>query len=85
MYKILTVEELARDAFEKSERVRMLGMRNTPTDYEERKKAFVDLAVARAAAAEAEQTLVAAYKAPAPPIDRFSAFQGGNVKGQFPL
>jgi hypothetical protein len=34
-------------------------MMNTPTDYEERKKAFVELAKARKAAGEAEQRLLA--------------------------
>lgn len=57
MFKILTVEELAEDAFLKAEHVKALSMMNTPTDYEERKKAFVALAVARAAANEAEQRL----------------------------
>lgn len=57
MFKILTVEELAEDAFVKAEHVKALMMANTPLDYEERKKAFVALAVARAAAVEAEQRL----------------------------
>lgn len=38
-----TVKELAEEAFEASERVRALSMMNTPTDYDERKKAFVEL------------------------------------------
>lgn len=48
-----TIEMLAADAFEKAERVRMLEMMNVPLDYEERKKAFIDLAKARQLAAEA--------------------------------
>ena len=59
MLKILTVEELAEDAFVKAEHVKCLEMMNCPLDYEERKKAFVALAVARAAANEAQQRLVA--------------------------
>jgi hypothetical protein len=65
MFKILTVEELAEDAFLKAEHVKALSMMNTPTDYEERKKAFVALAVARAAATEAEQRLMSAVNKPA--------------------
>lgn len=56
----VVIAELAKDAFETAERVRMLLMANTPTDYEERKKAFVDLAIARARASEAA---IALYKA----------------------
>jgi hypothetical protein len=59
MIKLWTIEELAEDAFEKAERVRCLAMANTPVDYEERKQAFVAMAKARAAAAEAEQRLLA--------------------------
>ena len=59
MMKIWTIEELAEDAFVKAERVRCMMMANTPVDYDERKKAFVDLAVARAAAQEAESRLIA--------------------------
>ena len=48
MPNIRTLSELAADAFEKGERVRMLEMLNTPTDYDERKKSFIELAEARA-------------------------------------
>jgi hypothetical protein len=58
MIKIWTIEEAAEDAFAKAEYVLNLQMMNTPTDYEERKKAFVELARARAAAAEAEHRLL---------------------------
>ncbi len=51
------VADLAATAFEKRERVKMLEMMNTPTDYEERKKAFIDLALARVAAEQAERAL----------------------------
>lgn len=44
-------------AFEANERVRAMEIQNTPTDYEERKKAFTELAVAREAAAYANQKL----------------------------
>lgn len=53
----LTIEELAEDAFVKRERVIGLSMVNTPTDFEERKKAFVALAVARKAAWRAQLAL----------------------------
>lgn len=53
----MTVAELAEDAFLKGERVRMLEMMNTPTDFEDRKKAFVALAEARAAATNAAANL----------------------------
>jgi hypothetical protein len=51
------IEDLARDAFDKAERVRMLLMMNTPIDYESRKKAFVELAVARVVSWEADLKL----------------------------
>jgi len=51
------VADLAAEAFEKRERVKMLEMMNTPTDYEERKKAFVELALARVAAEQADRAL----------------------------
>jgi hypothetical protein len=57
MFKVLTIEELAEDAFVKSEYVKALGMANTPNDYDERKKAFVAMAVARDAANVAEKRL----------------------------
>ena len=60
MYKILTVEELAEDAFIKAENVKCLEMMNTPIDFAKRKEAFVALAVARAAAHEAEIRLTSA-------------------------
>ena len=66
MIKIRSFEELAEDAFAKAERVRLLQLMNTPTDYDDRKKAFVQLAVARHAAAEAEQALLAAQQGPVP-------------------
>ncbi|HEX8106689.1 MAG TPA: hypothetical protein VF516_03125 [Kofleriaceae bacterium] len=56
------ISALAIDAFEKGERVRMLGMTNTPTDYEDRKKAAVEMAIAEAEAADAKRTLDAAIK-----------------------
>ena len=48
-----TIEILAANAFEKAERVRMLEAMNTPADYEKRKAAFIELAVARQEAADA--------------------------------
>ena len=51
------VADLAAQAFEKRERVRMLEMMNTPIDYEERKKAFIALALARAEANQADNAL----------------------------
>ena len=49
--------ELAAKTFEKRERVRMLEIMNTPIDYEERKKAFIELEVAKHEAAQAESAL----------------------------
>jgi hypothetical protein len=51
------VEDLAAQAFEKRERVRMLEMMNTPVDYDERKKAFIQLELARNEANQAENAL----------------------------
>jgi cob(I)alamin adenosyltransferase len=67
LFKVLTVEELTEDAFLKSEHLKALQIMNTPTDFEDRKKAFIELAVARAAAREAERRLLAAINNPTPP------------------
>jgi len=61
----MTIAEMAEDAFLKAENVKMLAMMNTPTDFEERKKAFVALAVAREAANKAQAALDAAVRLPA--------------------
>lgn len=66
MFKVWTIEEAAEDAFAKAELVKALSMMNTPTNYEERKKAFVELAKARAAASEAEHRLLEMSKPPKP-------------------
>jgi len=58
---------LALAAFEKCERERMLGMANTPTDYDERKKAAIEYAVARSEAADALHKLDMAINAPSAP------------------
>lgn len=55
--RALTTEELAEDAFLKSENVRALEMMNTPSDFEDRKRAFVQLALAREAANNAHLAL----------------------------
>lgn len=52
-----STEKLAADAFEAGERVRALEMMNTPTDYQDRKRAFVELQLAREAATRARQIL----------------------------
>lgn len=52
-----SIKILAANAFEKAERVRMLETMNTPTDYDERKRAFIELEEARAAAAAARALL----------------------------
>ena len=62
----MTVAELAEDAFLKQEVLQAHMMMNTPTDFEERKKAFVRLAMAREAANKAQAALRADYVA----IDR---------------
>lgn len=53
----MTVAEFAEIAFNAQERVLALEMANTPTDYDERKKAFIALAEARAEAARAKRNL----------------------------
>ena len=57
-----TIRELAEDAFSKGEIVKNLLMLNTPQDYEARKKAFIELAVARHQAKEAEAKLADAIE-----------------------
>jgi hypothetical protein len=52
-----STETLAIAAFEARERVMQLMLMNVPVDYEERKKAAVELAVAREAATYAQQAL----------------------------
>jgi len=52
-----TTEELAEDAFLKEEHYQAHRMMNAPTDFEERKKAFVAMAKAREAAALARAAL----------------------------
>jgi hypothetical protein len=51
------IVDLAAQAFEKREHVRMLEMCNAPVDYEERKKAFIQLEIARAEANQADAAL----------------------------
>jgi hypothetical protein len=51
------VVDLAAEAFEKRERVRILEMINIPVDYEARKKAMIDLELARQEANAAEAAL----------------------------
>jgi hypothetical protein len=48
------IEELADQLFKKQERLRMLGMMNTPVDYEQRKKSFIALKVAEYELQQAE-------------------------------
>jgi hypothetical protein len=50
----LTVAELAEDAFLKQEALQAQMMANTPTDFDERKTAFVRLAMAVHAANKAQ-------------------------------
>lgn len=64
--RAMTVAELAEDAFLKQEVLQAQMMANTPTDFEERKKAFVRLALAREAANKAQSALRAAEQAAAP-------------------
>lgn len=56
------IRELAARAFEASERVRTLGMMNTPIDYDKRKEAFIELAEAQEAEAKAVGVLEGAIK-----------------------
>lgn len=51
------IADLAATAFDKHERVKMLEMMNTPVEYEARKKAFIELALAREEARKAEEAL----------------------------
>lgn len=52
-----STEALASAAFDAAERVRALEMMNTPTDYEDRKRTFIELQKAREAATRARQIL----------------------------
>lgn len=45
--KPLSTAELAEMAFHAHEHVKQLEMMNTPTDFEDRKRAFIELALAR--------------------------------------
>lgn len=58
--EIPSLEELALDAFRKQEYLNALSMMNTPTDYKEREKAFVEYAKAQKAASEARSKLTIA-------------------------
>jgi hypothetical protein len=51
------IAALAIDAFEKWERVKGLGMSNTPLEYDSRKQAAVEYALAQAEAVEAKAKL----------------------------
>lgn len=55
--RVMTIAEMAEDAFLKAEHVKALSMMNTPTDFQERKAAFIALAVAREAANKAQAAL----------------------------
>lgn len=55
--KRANIEKLSRELFAKQERVRMMGMSNTPTDPEEREQCFVDNHLAEAEAQEAAAAL----------------------------
>jgi hypothetical protein len=57
MAELNEVEAAARDAFDKAEYVRNLSIMNTPVDHNARRKAFVELAKAKALAHEAELKL----------------------------
>ena len=57
-----TVADLSAEASKASERVRTLMIMNTPTDYEDRKKAFIELALAREVAAKAYCALALAIQ-----------------------
>jgi hypothetical protein len=57
------IKELAAQAFDASERVRVLMMMNTPLDYDKRKAAFIQLAEAQEAEAKAAAMLEGAIKA----------------------
>jgi len=48
-----TIAELADQAFQAGERVRMLNMMNTPQDYEERRKAIAEARAEELAATRA--------------------------------
>lgn len=44
----MTIEKAAAAAFDASELVKILEMKNWPTDYDKRKETFIELAKARA-------------------------------------
>lgn len=54
---VMTIAEMAEDAFLKAEHAKALSMMNTPINFEERKKAFIALAIAREAANKAQAAL----------------------------
>ena len=45
--KKIKIAELAEIAFEKAEKLRLLGMINIPSDYEDRKQQAIDYAIAK--------------------------------------
>ena len=57
MEYLKNIENLAKAAFEAQERVRIMGMVNTPDKYEDRAKAYIEMAKARAIATEATRLL----------------------------
>ena len=54
---VLTVAELADDAFLKTEHLKALSMMQMPANFDERRKAFIEFAEAQAAASRAIRVL----------------------------
>jgi hypothetical protein len=55
--RMSAIIQLATKAFEKRERVKVLEALNLPADYEDRKRAFIELETARYEAIQAESAL----------------------------
>lgn len=64
------VATLAVEAFEKQERLNMLGMCATPVEYEDRKKAAVEYALAQHEASEAARKLSDAIRGVSQPQEQ---------------
>lgn len=61
--KKLKIEQLAAIAHDKSERFKIMGMMNTPTEPAEKRKSAVEYAVARAEMIDANRALENALSA----------------------
>jgi len=72
------IAELAGNAHDKRMRHEMLGMMNTPSDPEDRKKAAIEYAISRAEMMEAQHFLDRAMQPVHPPLG-WTANQKANL------